>query len=71
MSEAESDAGLQNGSFEVIGFRQYESTVSPESAIKWMEFLLRFVEYTMRASESAVMSGGNTIEDLFCLISLP
>ncbi len=54
-----------------IKFFQYESTVSPEPAIKWTEFVLRFVDFAMRAPESAVMSSGNTIEDLSRLVLLP
>ncbi len=54
-----------------IRFLLYESTVSPEPAIEWADFVLRFVEYAMGASESAVMTGGNTIEDLSRLVPLP
>lgn len=45
--------------------------MSAEPAIKWAEFVLRFVEYAMGASETAIMSGGHTIEDLAQLVGLP
>lgn len=54
-----------------IRFFQYGNTVSAEAAIKWAEFLLRFVGYAMSASDADVMSGGTGIEDLARLVGLP
>ena len=55
----------------MVEFRQHEGTVSAKSAINWAKFIIRFVEYAMNTSDNAVMTGGNTIDDLACLVCLP
>ena len=52
-------------------FRQHEGTVSAKSAINWADFVVRFVEYAMNASNDTVTTGGNTIDDLARLVRLP
>jgi hypothetical protein len=54
-----------------VEFRQHEGTISAESAINWAEFVVRFVEYAMNASDDSVITGGNMIHDLARLVSLP
>ena len=54
-----------------VEFRQHEGTVSAKVAIDWAEFVIRFVEYAINASDDAVMTGGTTIDDLASLVSLP
>lgn len=52
-------------------FCQHEGTVSANAAISWAEFVIRFVEYAMNASDDAIMTGGDTIHDLAHLVRLP
>jgi Putative amidoligase enzyme len=54
-----------------VEFRQHEGTVSATSAISWVEFIIRFVEYAINASDDAVKTGGETIDDLARLVPLP
>ncbi|KAH9981952.1 hypothetical protein BJV74DRAFT_887197 [Russula compacta] len=53
-----------------VEFRQHEGTVSATSGISWAEFIIRFVEYAINASDDAVKTGGETIDDLARLVPL-
>jgi hypothetical protein len=53
-----------------VKFR-HEGTVSAKSAINWAKCIIRFVEYDTIASNDAVMTGGDTIDDFTCLVCLP
>lgn len=80
-SEASSYDGYQDSKFfkvnftslikhDTIEFRQHEGTISGSSALRWAEFIVRFT-FALTASDTEVMSDGDTLKDLNSLVYLP
>lgn len=60
-----------DGGTGTIEFRQAPGTTSARIAVSWVEFYVRFVEYTIQTSDGVLTNGGRSLDDLDTVVPPP